>query len=301
MTSATAQKNCDLEAGDACLGTLRDSTAFKDDAAILRQRMNEDGYLFIRGVQKRKTVEAARRTVLEYLDRDGNIDRDRPLIDGVKSATAKPDLYLGGRTEITHTPAVLELTESPEIMNFFQHLMDEAPLTISYKWLRAVGSGAATPPHYDIVYMGRGSQKLYTCWTALGDIPLEQGPLAVLRGSHALESYRKIRDTYGKADVDRDNISSFFSHDPREIVSRYGGEWQTSDFKMGDVLIFTMFTMHASIRNLTNRYRLSCDTRFQPASEPLDERWIGRSPLGNYAWRKSPVIPTEVSRKEWGV
>ena len=74
-------------------------------------------------------------------------------------------------------------------------------------------------------------------------------------------------------------------------------------FNAGDVLIFGMWTMHGSVNNTTDRWRLSSDTRFQPASEPVDERWVGENPIAHYAWFKEPekVVAMEKARSEWGV
>ena len=36
-----------------------------------------------------------------------------------------------------------------------------------------------------------------------------------------------------------------------------------------------MRTVHASLDNQSDRYRMSTDTRYQPASLPIDQRWIG--------------------------
>ena len=47
---------------------------------------------------------------------------------------------------------------------------------------------------------------------------------------------------------------------------------------MGDVLIFSVFTVHGSLDNQSNEIRLSTDSRYQLASEPLDERWMGEKP-----------------------
>ena len=38
----------------------------------------------------------------------------------------------------------------------------------------------------------------------------------------------------------------------------------TLAFSAGDILIFTMRTIHMSSVNVTNKLRLSCDTRWQP-------------------------------------
>jgi hypothetical protein len=39
-----------------------------------------------------------------------------------------------------------------------------------------------------------------------------------------------------------------------------------------------MYTMHASADNHTEQIRLSSDSRYQLASESIDDRWIGEDP-----------------------
>ena len=102
-------------------------------------------------------------------------------------------------------------------------------------------------------------------------------------------------------DVDRDRVRGWFSDDPFEIQSRYGGRWATSEFEPGDGLIFGMFTLHASLTNVSEEFRLSSDTRYQLAAEPCDERWIGREPKGHYAWHDGPGVEMKDKRAEWGV
>ena len=149
--------------------------------------------------------------------------------------------------------------------------------TFDYKWLRFVRPDGWSGPHFDFVYMGRGSKQLHTCWVPFGNVPATMGTLTVLVGSHNLPSFAPIRDTYGKTDVDKDGTPGHFGHDPMEISEKYGGEWQTADFQMGDIIIFTMHTMHTSTKNLSDRWRISCDIRFQPAADPIDERWVGKT------------------------
>ena len=54
-----------------------------------------------------------------------------------------------------------------------------------------------------------------------------------------------------------------------------------SIFRAGDLLTFPMHTVHASLDNPTELIRLSSDSRYQPASEPADERWVGEKPIGH--------------------
>ena len=120
------------------------------------------------------------------------------------------------------------------------------------------------------------------------------------RGSHSLPAFEPLRQTYGRMDVDRDRTEGWFTKDPMEIVEMFGGQWQTAPFFAGDAILFGMHFMHASTTNLTNRFRLSCDVRFQPASEPADSRWIGDSGSGHTVHGQAPLRSMQDARSEWG-
>jgi ectoine hydroxylase-related dioxygenase (phytanoyl-CoA dioxygenase family) len=127
------------------------------------------------------------------------------------------------------------------------------------------------------------------------------GPLAILAGSHQGEAYQKVRETYGRMDVDRDKVTGWFTNDPYEMIERFGGQWRTAEFQMGDVLVFGMYTMHASLTNVSNRFRLTADTRYQRADEPADERWVGENPIAHYGWMAGETVSMEEARKRWNI
>lgn len=287
----------DLELGGERLGELRDSTALRGDAEALRARFAADQYLLLRGFHPRETVAAARRRLCENLAENGQLDPAADLM-AAKAAPGASGQFLGGRKAVSHTPELLAVVRSDALMGFYSDFFGAPSLTFDYKWIRAVGPGANTGAHYDVVYMGRGTRNLITCWTPLGDIDYTGGPLAVWEGSQHLE---RLKATYGEMDVDRDNVAGHFSGDPLELVERYGGRWLTTEFRMGDILMFGMFLMHGSLNNGTDGFRLSCDTRYQRADEPVDERWVGENPKAHYAWGHSPAKSMEQARAEWGV
>ncbi len=287
----------EMELPGLYLGELREANALLSDVEALRGQMEEDGYLLIRGLFAREDVLAARQQLVEVLDREGALDRDYPLLDAVRAAGHNGG-FRGGDNDLIHSPAFRRLVESMPIMGFFERFLGGEPLTYDYKWLRIVSPGANTGAHYDVVYMGRGTHNLFTCWTPLGDVAYDLGPLALLVGSHRFE---RVKETYGRMDVDRDHVTGSFSNDPIELVDTFGGQWRTSEFRAGDVLIFGMFTMHASLNNTSNRFRLSSDTRYQLKGEPVDDRWIGRKPKAHYAWMKGETVTMEEARAKWGV
>ena len=278
------------------LGTLRESQTLLGDMAALHAQMVEDGYLLLRGLIDRKKVRQARETILHYMYEQNVLTPDAPILEGV--------MPKGGRgakmRRIAYHEDVSNVLEASELFDFFAAYFGEAALTFQYKWLRAVGNEQYTGAHYDFVHMGRGSGQLHTVWIPFGDTTVDHGTLAVCRGSHNLPSFARIRDTYGRMDVDRDGIDSWFTKDPMEIVENFGDEWQTSEFFIGDVILFGMHTMHASTTNLTNRFRLSCDVRFQPASEPADNRWVAGGP-GHTVHGIKELGPMEQARAKWGL
>ena len=290
----------ELEMGGNYLSTLREANDDLNDMQKLQARMEEDGYLLIRGLHDVEKVQAARRMLLANLDQNGQISHEYPLDLAVPAPGARGG-FLGGSKATTRSPAFLNLVESPEVMGFFARFLQADVLTFDYKWLRVVGPGNFTGAHYDIVYMGRGTQNLYTCWTPIGDVSYDMGPLVVLTGSHRGAEFARVRETYGKMDVDRDHVTGAFSNDAVDMVDRFGGQWQTTEFRAGDALIFGMYTMHGSISNTSNRFRISCDTRYQRADEPVDERWIGVNPPAHYAWMQGETVTMEQKREEWKV
>lgn len=292
---------CDFEYPSDEVRELRDSNDILHNAAALRARIAEDGYLLIRGLHERERVLAAGRVLLRNLQELGSIKPGTNLDDAYISAPDAKGGFKGGRKAVSHEPDMLRVLEGEPVFAFFERFFEEPVRTFDYKWIRAVRPGESTGSHYDVVYMGRGSGRLHTIWTPLCDVPIKRGPLALCLGSHSLPGFEKVRQTYGKMDVDNDKVQGWFSDDPRELSLKFGGQWATTEFQAGDVLIFGMYTMHGSVRNDSEQFRLSADTRFQPASDPVDERWIGDNPIAHYGWNIGETVTMADARAKWGV
>lgn len=257
--------------------------------------MGGDGYILIRQFHNREKVLTARAEILDKLRRLGKLDASATFEDAVIAKGEKGTMFGGTNLDL---PAYLDVVNAPATIAFLSQFLGGPSLTFDYKWLRAVATGGFTGAHYDIVYMGRGTKNLYTLWTPFGDTPIEMGTLAVLLGSHNLE---KLKATYGEMDVDRDHIDGWLSRDPQELIEKFGGKWATTDFRAGDAIFFGMHLLHSSTENRTNRFRISCDTRYQLASEPVDERWIGTSPKGHTKQNPAERVSIEEARKRWGL
>lgn len=282
----------ELSTDPSAFGELRDSSSVVGDAAALRDRMADDGYVFLRGYLHREDVEAARRDVLERLAGEAALRNGTDLMDGVLQKNTPVRL----RQDLTQRSEPLRcLLKTGSMIDLFERFLAGEVRPFDFVWMRSVVPGRGTAPHGDSVFMNRGTLNLYTAWTPLGDIDTTLGGLIVLEKSHRLD---EIVGTYGQRDVDTyceddPNAEEYrttgkwpwngqISDDPVALREQVGLRWLTTDFRMGDLLFFTMHTLHASLDNQTeDRIRLSSDTRYQLASEPIDERWIGEDPIGH--------------------
>ena len=87
------------------------------------------------------------------------------------------------------------------MLEFFAALLGGEVRAFDFVWMRVMGPGRSSAPHYDIVSVGRGTVNLYTSWTPLGDVTFSDGALMLLENSHRLE---EVKATYGRMDVDKE-------------------------------------------------------------------------------------------------
>jgi hypothetical protein len=271
------------------IGWLEDRSPLLGDAAALRAAMDEHGHLLIRGLLDPADVLAARAAVCAMLERDGHLE---PGTDPLR-AVARKGCGIKFKPEYANGNAAVErLLYTGAMVDFFADFFGGGVAHYDFTWLRAVSPGHGTPSHCDVVYMGRGDTRtLYTVWTPLGDVGFDLGGLMVLPGTHR---HDRLRNTYGKYDVDtfcenKPGVDGWkrggaLADNPNQVRRSLGIErWLTTEFRAGDVLVFNMFTVHASLDNPSDRIRLSTDSRYQLAGTRMDERWIGPNPIGHGA------------------
>lgn len=277
-----------VDTSPEAFGWLRDSNDARDDWDELRRRMDADGYLYLPGFLDRDQVTAVRREIAEQFQREGILDAAFPTEDMViregEQMYFRPDISNGNSR-------LQSVIYSERMMEFYSGLLGEPAMHYDFTWFRAVGPGHGTYPHCDVVYMGRGAREVYTAWVPFGDVPLHVGGLIVLEGSHRnqdlVEGYHQMDVDTACVNADRkselnaagfDGFGALDSSVPK-VQARYRQRLLTSpEFRMGDLLTFSIYTVHGALDNQARRIRISSDSRYQRASEPADERWIGENP-----------------------
>ncbi len=267
------------------LGPLNESKFEFDSIGTLRTRMEREGYLLLRGLLDRQTVLQARREIFERLAEVGEISKAFPIEMGVATGTSQRAEKVSNLArfwkDLSELPSLRRVTHQGPIIEFFEAFLGGSVRPFDFLWLRTMSPGKASGFHYDHVYMNRGTDHLFSCWTPLGDVRMEEGTLLVMEGSHRFED---LIARYRGMDVDRDpSANGTITLDPVGMAKERGVRLLSSDFRAGDVLILGMFCLHGALDNNSRegKIRLSCDTRHQLETDPIDERWIGPDPIAH--------------------
>lgn len=283
--SASLSERCRTESRlvpTDCLGPLRESDAESCPSDALSRRLEDDGYVFLRGALDPREVAAARQAVLrrlaaveEIVDPEG----DARASGRSRRRELEPDLGAFWRG-VSELPELRAVTHGPALTEILSGLLGDPAKGFDFIFLRAGVRGRFTKVHCDKPFFTRETERVLTTWIALGPVPAERGPLFVVEGSHR---WPDVKEAVAGYDVARDqHRQNALDDDPADFARARGARLLTADFEAGDVVVFGMYLLHGAFDNHTadNRVRLSCDVRFQPAADPLDPRYFGPEPDG---------------------
>lgn len=264
------------------LGQMRDSSTLLGEPSRMRERLAQDGYLYLPSSIDAGEVLAARAEVFGRLAEVGEIEE--PPVAGIPTGLSRrremvDDLGAFWKS-VNAGDALRAVTHGGTLRQIASSALGRSAVAFDYMFLRAAPVGRFTGLHFDYGFFTRRTEKVVTAWIALGDIPVDEGPLMVVEGSHRFDDLIAAEQGF---DVARDsNRQAALAEHPVDFARARAARLLTSDFEAGDVVIFSMLTMHGTLDNcsLRSRARLSCDVRFQPASDPRDPRYFGANPTG---------------------
>ena len=233
---------------------LRASNELLDEPDRLRERLAEDGYLYLRGVLDADAIAAARRTFLEVLAEGGYVasahDTEQPVYTGPADAGARLDLSALYERDVWQ-----RLVETPSVTALFERLMGEEVALVPIVEYRATPPAAAPPSD---PYAGRHQDGFFNegipfhvCWIPVSEIGEDTGGLAVAAGVHHRGYLHD--DSEEGAPIPAGAI-------PEDT-------WHRATYRPGDILLFGGKTPHSGLANLSgDRLRLSLDLRVMPVS-----------------------------------
>ena len=250
------------------LKELRVSNDAMHDPETLRYRISEEGYLFFKRLQDPDKLWALRREMLTTLQAGGWLVAGTDPMDGIADISRQCTEGDSEYTDVYHEVYKLEAFHRSghwhEIVGMVERIVGRAvlphPQKIARLWFPKY-TAHTTPIHQDFVHF-QGNFQTYTCWAPVGNCPIELGGLAVLPGSHKVDRVMEHHFSLGAGSlcVNEDELS---------------GEWHSTDYEIGDTLIFPALTVHKALPNLTeDRLRVSLDNRYQAADDPIAEHML---------------------------
>ncbi len=272
-----------------------DSSDLTADGAALAARMRREGLLFLRGLLPRDDVAAVQRQVGAIARDAGWLRRDQPVEASVADITGfcvDPDpTYLTTLRRINRLEDYHALKHHPLLIDLLERMLGGPILPHPRVLMRNIfpeREEYTTKAHQDFPNV-QGSTEVYTAWIPLIDCPMQVGPLQIAAGSHTAGVY-DFGIAGGAGGI--------------EIQDPLAGTWTSSDFAVGDVLLFHSMTVHKGVPNRSDRLRMSMDVRYQLVSEPfnIDNANPDGQPLSwddvyadwrsdalKYYWRRLPL------------
>ena len=282
---------------------FQDSIELLSDSKALQARAAHDGYLFFKGLLPTEAILPVRADLLgvvrkhDWLADEATGQLDVEALAAVPEAQMRTDIGVSAAAydDVQKLESVHALPHHPRLIALYQALFNDEVLVHARHIIRMISPHPAvfpTPPHQDFPLI-QGTQNTWTCWFPIGDCSREMGSLKVLRGSHKL-GYLPLKLAKGAGAI----AVQTCPWEERE------DDWIEGDFALGDVLTFPAFMVHKALPSqFKDRIRLSFDVRYQPLSEPVEEKsllphcgrtweqvyenWQGDE--FRYYWRKLPL------------
>ena len=247
---------------------LRISNDIMEDAEALRERIDGEGYLFFKQLQEPEKLIELRRQMLTVMQEAGWLIAGTEPVDGIADISRQCTEGDVEYTDVYHQVYRLEAFHRsahwPEVMEIMAKVVGKPVLPHPHKVARLwfpQYTAHTTPIHQDFVHF-QGNFETYTCWAPIGDCPIELGGLAVLPGSHKIN---KVMDHHfslgaGSLCINTDELAD---------------NWHTTDYEVGDTLIFPALTVHKALPNLTeDRLRVSLDNRYTATDSIISDHML---------------------------
>lgn len=236
------------------------------DPEALRKQMDADGYLLFRDVLDREKVKDLRGEILAALAKRGWVEKPRIPITSrclIEPLREDDEEYLEGYQDIQRIQLFHEMAHDETLMAIMAQVLGETAFPHPLKIARLAFPDhfeASTPPHQDFPN-NQGTSALTAAWIPVTPMVGEMGGLAVLRGSHR----------WGRLPLARHlGAGNRCAVLPDDMLDQC--RWVTTDYDLGDVLLFPSLTVHAAMDNSSRLdMRLSVDYRYQLEGEALTD------------------------------
>lgn len=324
-----------LTLGEQLLPLLPSNDLFYDPPKM-RLRLDKDGYLYFKNIVPREVANAALDDLAHQMRHCGwTLEEDRiRLADKNGFAMGVPYPSTVSEQQQPLPPPAIEYTETirsavsgTSVMAAVRQVFAGAVNATTLQTLQLGAPGESFGFRMPSVYMNRGTKLALVALVPLHDIPMHMGTPLVVRGSNSGDGYTAIRHTYGQWDVEGGGIrgDGCFTQLPDELspLGKQIGKDEVTGlpvvvdvnpfvscaFEAGDLLLMTVYTMHAYLTNQTPYWRIMAEATWTMEGDDVgpDPRYVGDAAPGLSTWYAERDDPEKYPRslaqakKDWGL
>ena len=263
------------------LKQMRISNDAMNDDAELQRRLEDEGYLFFKGLVEPDKLWELRREMMSMIQQVGWLVADTDPMDGIADISMR---YTEGDNEYSAGYAEVYKIENFHRSGHWNEYIDiiakmtgkpvmPHPQKVARIWFPKY-TDHTTPKHQDFVHF-QGSFDNITCWAPIGDCPIELGGLAVIPGSHKVNRVLDHHFSLGAGGLMVDE----HAHEDIDPV------WYSTDYEAGDALFFPALTIHRALPNYTeDKLRLSLDNRYMIVGDNIAEHMLNPHEPSQLTW-----------------
>lgn len=213
------------------------ASSTSEDPLVLRDRLVTDGYLYFRDVISEDVLEAlrtaARRAAVsaQLLSPEGRLARS-----DVRTATQRSVAHLCHDSEFRRARYAPSIRALVRAVGAGHH--HPAPHAAFARFVSPRDQGARMASHQDRHFLSKPTE-FVTVWIPVL-MPRGGGGIALAPGSH---THGRVEHTAG-------------------AILREPSRWGSADYRAGDAVVFSGYTIHKSLGNHARSLRVSVDFRY---------------------------------------
>jgi ectoine hydroxylase-related dioxygenase (phytanoyl-CoA dioxygenase family) len=231
--------------------------------SLLRESLRKNGYLFIPGFFATEPIHKLAEQLSEVLIKqkwgialNGRIKPSSTVHRLGGEAYCKLIAEIMTLVDLHALPLKTQLHSIiSTLLNAQAYLHPRKIVRITYPL--EVNPNDLVPPHQDLVYV-KGEVDTLVAWIPLGNYTTDFGPLRVAQASHKLGLLPTQANAEGRFGCTAANVEQLSIN------------WQSADYKIGDLLIMHSLLMHSSLPNNSEYFRISFDCRFSDVTKTIN-------------------------------
>ena len=200
----------------------------------IKEDLGQHGYVFLRNFFNKEEIINARNAVIDFADNMYNCIDISECKYNAKQGNPASRIFLNENKILSQNIHVTQIGEHTKLFDLLKNIYGTEPKCYPEKWFRFYKKNEGTQKHID--WICPENLNRYTAWIPLGNC---KNGISICRGSHTMSLDMPIHERLN-----------------------YKGEWDTTEFYVGDLVLFDVRCLHKGLKNTEDYYRISMESRW---------------------------------------